>query len=92
MKLLPRARGNWRIGSEKFAKKLDMELDAGPGLGADEVLKLAESEADRVRSEMYVIARQLWAKLFPGKPLPPDDADGRRVCIRLVMGELGKEH
>jgi len=41
---------------------------------------------------MYVIARQLWFKLFAGKPLPPDDADGRRECIRRVMGELGKEH
>jgi uncharacterized protein (DUF885 family) len=41
---------------------------------------------------MYVIARQLWAKLFAKKPLPPDDAEGRRTCIRLVMIELGKEH
>jgi uncharacterized protein (DUF885 family) len=90
--LLPRAKGDWRIGKEKFAKKLDMELDAGPGLGADEVLRLAEGEADRVRNEMYVIARQLWSKVFPGKPLPPDDAAGRRACIRLVMAELGKDH
>ncbi|HVK08966.1 MAG TPA: DUF885 domain-containing protein [Gemmataceae bacterium] len=90
--LLPRAKGDWRIGKEKFAKKLDMELDAGPGLGADEVLRLAEGEADRVRNEMYVIARQLWSKVFPGKPLPPDDAAGRRACIRLVMAELGKVH
>jgi uncharacterized protein (DUF885 family) len=90
--LLPRAKGDWRIGKAKFATKLDMELDAGPGLGADDVIKLAESEADRVRGEMYVIARQLWAKLFPGKPLPPDDAEGRRSCVRLVMAELGKDH
>ena len=88
--LLPRAKDNWRIGKEKFAKKLEMELDAG--LSADEVFKIAEVEADRVRGEMYVIARQLWARLFPKKPLPPDDAEGRRMCIRLVMIELGKEH
>jgi uncharacterized protein (DUF885 family) len=88
--LLPRATGDWRIGKEKFAKKLEMELDAG--LSADEVLQLATAEADRVRSEMYVIARQLWAKLFPTKPLPPDDAEGRRHTIRLVMAELGKDH
>src|SRR5262249_19870911 len=54
--LLPRAKGDWRIGKEKFAKKLEMELDAG--LSADEVLKVAETEADRVRNEMFVIARQ----------------------------------
>ena len=90
--LLPRATGEWRIGKEKFAKKLDMELDAGPGLGADEVLALATAEADRVRTEMYVHAKQLWAKLFPGKAVPPDEPEGRRACIRLVMAELGKDH
>ena len=90
--LLPKATGEWRIGKEKFVKKLETELDAGPGLDADTVLKLATTEADRVRGDMYVIARQLWAKLFPGKPLPPDDAAGRRACIRLVMTELGKDH
>lgn len=90
--LLAKATGDWRIGKEKFCKKLEMELDAGPGLDAETVLKLATLEADRVRGDMYVIARQLWAKLFPGKPLPPDDTAGRRTCIRLVMTDLGKDH
>src|SRR5262245_28385471 len=30
--LLPKATGEWRIGKAKFAKKLESELDAGPGL------------------------------------------------------------
>jgi uncharacterized protein (DUF885 family) len=88
--LLPRSAGDWRLGKERFAKKLELELDAG--LSADEVFRLAEAEADRVEREMYVIARQLWAKLFPGQPLPPDDPPGRRATIKGVMDELGKEH
>ena len=40
--LLKRANGDWRIGKEKFAKKLELELDAG--LTADQVLKDAETE------------------------------------------------
>jgi uncharacterized protein (DUF885 family) len=88
--LLPRSKGDWRIGKAKFAKKLEMELNAN--ISAEEVVKLATAEADRIRGEMYVLARQLWAKLFPAKPLPADDADGRRECIRKVMIELGKEH
>lgn len=90
LELLPGAKGEWRIGKEKFAKKLDLELDAN--IAADEVLKTAEVEVDRVRNEMYVIARQLWPTHFPKKPLPPDDAEGRRDCIRKVMAKLGKEH
>lgn len=88
--LLPEAKGEWRIGKEKFAKKFEMELDAG--LTADEALKEAEAEADRVRRDMYVIARQLWPKTHPGKALPPDDAAGRRDTVRLVLAELGKDH
>jgi uncharacterized protein (DUF885 family) len=90
--LLPRATGDWRIGKEKFARKLEMELDAGPGLGADDVLALATAEADRVRGEMYVIAKQLWAKLFPRKAVPPDDPAGRRECVRQVMARLARDH
>src|SRR5262249_10817044 len=72
--LLPRAKGDWRLGKEKFARKLELELDAG--LSADQVLREAESEAERVERDMYVIARQLWGQTFPKKALPPDDTEG----------------
>lgn len=88
--LLPRSTGDWRIGKEKFAQKLEYELDSG--IGADEVYKEALAESVRVRNEMYVIARQLWSKQFPGVPLPPDDAQGRQESIQKVMIELGKDH
>jgi uncharacterized protein (DUF885 family) len=88
--LLPKSTGEWRLGKERFAKKLELELDAG--LTADDVLKIAEAEADRVEVEMYYVAKQLWSKLFAGKPLPPDDATGRRACIKGVLDELGKDH
>jgi uncharacterized protein (DUF885 family) len=88
--LLPRANDNWRLGKETFAAKLEMELDAG--IGADELVKEAIAEADRVRQDMYVIARQLWAKVRPGLPLPPDDETGRRDTIRHVLADLGKDH
>jgi uncharacterized protein (DUF885 family) len=88
--LLPKSSGEWRLGKTKFAEKLAFELDAG--LTADEVVTVAEAEADRVEREMYYVAKQLWAKLFPGKPLPPDDATGRTATIKTVLDELGKDH
>jgi uncharacterized protein (DUF885 family) len=88
--VLPRSSGDWRIGKDKFAKKLELELDAG--LTADEVIQAANSEADRVEQEMYYVAKQLWHTLFVGQALPPDDQQGRRDTIRKVLGELGKEH
>jgi uncharacterized protein (DUF885 family) len=88
--LLPRAEGAWRLGKEKFAQKLHYELNAG--IPAEEVVKEAESEAQRVENDMYVIARQLWAKTFPGKALPPDDTAGRRSTIRQVLEQVSREH
>jgi len=88
--LLPKSKGEWRLGKEKFAKKLELELDSG--LSADAVLKLAEDEADRVEREMWYIAKQLWAKHFPGVAVPTDDAIGRRAAIQAVLAELGKDH
>lgn len=88
--LLPRAKGDWRLGKEKFAKKLELELDAG--LTAEQVLKEAETEFAQVERDMFLIARHLWSHQFPGKPLPPDDEKGRRETIRLVLADLAREH
>jgi uncharacterized protein (DUF885 family) len=88
--VLPRSTGDWRVGRERFVKKLDLELDSG--ISADEVLKEAESEADRVEREMAVIARQLWGTTFPGLPVPPDDPAGRREMTRRVLDALARDH
>ena len=88
--VLPRSTGEWRIGRERFVKKLDLELDSG--ISADEVLAEAESEAMRVEREMAVIARQLWGTTFPNEAVPPDDPPGRREMTRRVLEAVAKNH
>jgi uncharacterized protein (DUF885 family) len=88
--LLPQANGEWRIGQEKFAHKLNLELNAG--VNADQVMADAEAEFARVEREMYVIARQAWAKYSPGSALPPDDEAGRRATIRQVLDAMSRDH
>jgi uncharacterized protein (DUF885 family) len=88
--LLPRADGEWRIGKEKFARKLELELDAG--ISADQLLADAEAEFARVERDMYVIARQLWSHYCKGQVIPPDDADGRRATVHQVMRAIAAEH
>jgi uncharacterized protein (DUF885 family) len=88
--LLPRAKGEWRIGKEKFARKLELELDAG--LTAEQVLADAEAEFQRVEREMYVLARQLWSTAHPDRPLPPDDEAGRRETIQQVLDHFNRDH
>lgn len=88
--LLPRANGEWRIGSERFAKKLELELDAA--VSADQVMADAEAEFARVSRDMYVVARQIWSHYFPKKVLPPDDAAGQRATVQQVLAAIAKEH
>jgi uncharacterized protein (DUF885 family) len=88
--LLPRAAGEWRIGPDKFNRKLELELDAG--LTADQVYADAQAEFQRVRNDMFVIARQLWSRFFPGSALPPDDPDGRRATVERVLQHIAQDH
>ena len=88
--VLPRSTEDWRVGRELFAEKLDRELDSG--ISADEVLKEAESEAERVEREMAVIARQMWGTTCPGQVIPPDDQAGRRLMTRRVLQAVAGEH
>jgi uncharacterized protein (DUF885 family) len=88
--LLPRAGGDWQLGRDRFARKLELELDAG--LSADQVLAEAEAEFRRVERDMYVIARQLWGRYYADRPLPPDDETGRRDTVAEVLRAVGQEH
>lgn len=88
--LLPRSTGEWRIGKERFARKLELVLDAG--VTADQVLAEAQSTFTEVHRDMLLVARQLWPRYFPQQPLPPDDDAGRRETIQRVIAEVARDH
>jgi uncharacterized protein (DUF885 family) len=88
--LLPRASADWRVGHKKFARKLELELDAG--VTADQVMADAQAEFARVERDMYVIARQLWSQYYPVQALPPDDPEGRHATVQKVLAAVAKEH
>jgi uncharacterized protein (DUF885 family) len=88
--LMSRATGDWRLGRDKFNRKLELVLDAG--MSADQVLADAKAEYERVMREMYVVARQLWSQYSPKSPLPPDDIEGRRATITKIITAVSQEH
>ncbi len=88
--LLPRSTGDWRIGRERFAQKMELVLDTG--VTAEQVLAEAEAAFTQVHRDMLFVARQLWSRYFPKEALPPDDEVGRRETIQRVIGQVGLDH
>lgn len=88
--LMKRADGDWRLGRRRFARKLELVLDAG--YSADEVYADAQREYDRVQRELLTTSRQLWGRYFPREAFPPDDVEGRRTAVARVIAAVSKEH
>src|SRR5581483_4372551 len=78
--LLPRANGDFRLGEEKYRRKLGLALDTD--LTKEEILRRAEEELKKTQDAMYATALKLGAK--------PDD-DHRKV-IRSVLDKLADQH
>jgi len=84
--LLPRSNGDFRLGEEKFRKKLRFVLDSD--LAKEEILRRAEADLRQTQEAMYFTAMQLWPKLF-ADAAPPKE---RSTAIKAVLDEAAKAH
>ncbi|MEE7566015.1 DUF885 domain-containing protein, partial [Xanthomonas sp. Kuri4-3] len=82
--LVPNARGDFRIGAEKYDQKLRFALLSS--LSRADIKQRAESELKRVRTEMYGIARGV-LKDKPGAPALPDTPsdDQQQAAIEAAL-------
>lgn len=82
--LLPRATGDFRIGAQRFDRKLAFALDSP--LGRREIVARAEAEYASVRSQMYDVAREIYLEDHPYTTFPdnPDEAY-KQVIIRAAL-------
>ncbi|MCD7099674.1 DUF885 domain-containing protein [Stenotrophomonas sp. MMGLT7] len=82
--LVPNARGDFRIGAEKYDQKLKFALSSS--LSRAEIKQRAESELARVRGDMYGIARDV-LKDRPGAPALPEQPsdDQRQAAIEAAL-------
>ncbi|MBN6149055.1 DUF885 domain-containing protein [Xanthomonas sp. AmX2] len=77
--LVPNAKGDFRIGAEKYDQKLKFSLNSS--LSRGEIKQRAQAELARVRGEMYAIARTV-LKDKPNAPElvdAPDDAQQQKA-------------
>ncbi|MBJ7574726.1 DUF885 domain-containing protein [Luteimonas sp. MC1828] len=82
--LVPNAKGEFRIGAERYDQKLKFSLNSS--LSRQEIHDRATAELARVRDEMYAIA-QVVLKDKPGAPATPaaPDDDQRQAAIEAAL-------
>jgi uncharacterized protein (DUF885 family) len=86
--LLKRADGDFRIGADKFRKKLRFALASD--LSMEEVMKRAQAELAQTQDQIYRTALPLYKKYFP-KPDQKTLADKKRVTV-AVLNKLAEQH
>jgi uncharacterized protein (DUF885 family) len=82
--LVPNAKGDFRIGAELYDRKLAFALNSP--LTRAEIRQRAESELERVRKEMYAIARTVLAGKADAPELPEaPTAEQQQAAIQAAL-------
>ena len=86
--LLPRSDGNFRLGAEKFRKKLRFALASD--LSMEEIMKRAQTDLKQTQTAIYETALPLYKKYFPSAD-PATIADKHKVTV-AVLDKLAEQH
>jgi uncharacterized protein (DUF885 family) len=86
--LLPRSDGNFRLGAEKFRKKLRFALASD--LSMEEIMKRAQVDLKQTQTAIYETALPLYKKYFPNT----DSAtlSDKHKVTAAVLDKLAEQH
>ena len=84
--LLPKSTGDFRIGEDKYSRKLYYALDSDKT--KEEILQSAEKDLKVTRDALYETALPLYQKYFPNKK-PGED---KKEVIKAVLDRLAEDH
>ena len=87
--VLPRSRGDGRLGADLYRRKLRLVLASD--LSPEELRERATRDVTLVRAEMARLARDLWPAWMGNAPMPGPDASDD-VVVRAVLEAIGREH
>src|SRR6266480_2169267 len=86
--LLPRSDGNFRLGGEKFRKKLHFALASD--LSMEEIMKRAQADLKQTQTAIYETAVPIYKKYFPSAD-SATLADKHKVTA-AVLDKLAEQH
>jgi uncharacterized protein (DUF885 family) len=87
--LLPRSDGSFRLGRERFARKLAFAL--GDDIDIDTVAADARALLTRTQAEMVDTAKQIWADDKLGKLPPLDTPEHSKAFVRRVLDHVAAD-
>ncbi|MGE4367157.1 DUF885 domain-containing protein, partial [Thermomonas sp.] len=89
--LVPNAKGDFRIGADKYDQKLKFALSSS--LSRAEIKQRAEAEMQRVRAQMYAIARSVLAGKTGAPALPEQPTDAQQqAAIEAALALAYADH
>ena len=86
--LLPRSDGDFRLGVDKFRKKLRFALASD--LSMEEIMKRAQADLQQTQTAIYETALPLYKKYFP-KAGQPALVDKKKITA-AVLNKLADQH
>ncbi len=88
--LLPRSDGNFRLGAEKYRKKLRFALASD--LPMEEIMKRAKAELEQTQTATYETALPLYKKYFPNADPAAAGLTDKHKVTAAVLGKLAEQH
>ncbi len=88
--LLPRSDGDFRLGEEKYRKKLRFALASD--LPMEEIMKRAKADLEQTQTAIYETALPLYKKYFPNADPAAAGLTDKHKVTAAVLGKLAEQH
>lgn len=88
--LLPRSRGDWRLGKDLWTKKLSHVLASD--LSPEEITRRAEEKLKKDREEMLTVAQPLHDRMFPDHKHAETGDDLINAVVKETLAKLAESH
>ena len=88
--LLPRSTRDFRLGTDKYRRKLRFSLDSE--MAPEAILRSAEADLVSTQNTMHETALPLYRQFFPDKPEAAVKEMEHKALIRAVLTRLADDH
>jgi len=88
--LLPRSKGDWRLGKGLWTRKLRYSLASD--LTPEEILRRAEDKLKKDRQEMLTVAQPLHDRMFPEHKHAETGEDLINAVVKETLAKLSESH